>query len=106
MSKLSEALVSVWEQSLRDRRDTVEVDGSAVPVTRTRAKGLLVVEFRFDGHAIEGIEQNPQTSSRWAKMAQEGKRIVQFRSKGRYFANVAEGKLTRYPAWTTLGLPD
>jgi hypothetical protein len=31
---------------------------------------------------------------------------MQFRCKGRYVANVCEGKLKRYPAWTTLTLPD
>jgi hypothetical protein len=31
---------------------------------------------------------------------------MQFRCKGRYIANVCEGKLFRYPAWTALALPD
>ncbi len=55
---------------------------------------------------VEGIEQNPATNSRWAKMAQEGQRIMQFKVRGRYVANVAEGRLTRYPSWRGLGLPD
>ena len=55
---------------------------------------------------IIGIEQNPATSSRWAALAEEGKRIMQFRCKGCYVANVCEGKLLRYPAWGALKLPD
>ena len=35
-----------------------------------------------------------------------GNRIMQFRCKGRYVANVCEGKLLRYPAWKALTLPD
>jgi hypothetical protein len=31
---------------------------------------------------------------------------MQFRCKGRYVGNVCEGKLLRYPAWTSLALPD
>jgi hypothetical protein len=53
-----------------------------------------------------GIEQNPATKSRWAALAREGSRIMQFRCQGRYVANVCEGKLLRYPAWTALALPE
>jgi hypothetical protein len=31
---------------------------------------------------------------------------MQFRCKGRYVANVSEGKFLRYPAWRALALPD
>jgi len=53
-----------------------------------------------------GIEQNPKTASRWAELARQGNRIMQFRCSGRYVANVCEGKLLRYPAWKALELPE
>jgi len=64
------------------------------------------VELRHGELYIMGIEQNPQTASQWTALARTGKRIVQFRCKRRYIANVCEGKLLRYPAWTALALPD
>jgi hypothetical protein len=103
---LSEALVAVWRQSIVERATEVEVDHHRFTVGATRAKGLTCVSFSFGGHAIEGIEQNPETASRWAKLAREGKRIMQFSSRRRYFANVCEGAITRYPTWASLGLPE
>ena len=61
---------------------------------------------QFGDLRIIGIEQNPATTSRWAASAREGNRIMQFRCKGRYVANVCEGKLLRYPEWRALKLPD
>jgi hypothetical protein len=55
---------------------------------------------------LDGIEQNPETSSRWAALAREGKRVMQFSHEHRYFANVCEGELTRYPAWSAQRLPE
>jgi hypothetical protein len=45
---------------------------------------------------LEGLEQNPQTKSRWAQMARSGKKVMQFLSEGRYAANVVDGKVTLY----------
>lgn len=103
---LAEVLANVWKQSLADALTEVGVEGHRYQVDRTHAKGLRIVVFSYQGHTIEGIEQNPQTSSRWAKFAQEGKRIMQFKAGGRYFANVCEGAVTHYPSWKGLGLPE
>lgn len=103
---LGDFLVSVWRQAMADAQSGVEVGGQHFPVTATRAQALKVVAFTVEGRVVEGIEQNPRTASRWAKMAQEGQRIMQFRIQGRYVGNVCEGKLLRYPAWKALGLPD
>ncbi len=104
---LADCLLEVWRQALDQERPNVELEGQTpLRVERTRGKGLRVVRFRFGEHGLEGIEQNPATRSRWAELAQEGKRILQFSYRGRYFANVCEGALTRYPAWKALGLPD
>lgn len=103
---LAETLVSVWQQALVDGRKTVELDGVAWAVGHTRSRRLRTVDFEYAGHHITGIEQNPDTASKWAAMAREGKRVMQFSCSGRYFANVAEGKLLRYSAWGALDLPD
>jgi len=54
------------------------------------------VDFVFDGNEIRGLEQNPQTKSRWAQLARSGKKVMQFLSEGRYVANVVDGKVTFY----------
>ena len=103
---LGETLISVWQQSLADGQEEVELGLESSPVTAFRAKKLRSVEFSYGALRIIGIEQNPATSSRWAALAREGNRIMQFRCTGRYVANVCEGKLLRYPAWRALALPD
>jgi hypothetical protein len=101
-----ETLISVWQQALGEGRQDIELEGETYTVTVSKAKGLRMVEFNAGPCRIVGIEQNPKTESRWAELAREGKRIMQFRCKGRYVANVCEGKLLRYPAWKALELPE
>ena len=103
---LGETLIAAWQQALVEGKPEVELEGGVYRVGHTRAKGLRTVEFTFGGHRIDGIEQNPQTGSRWAQLARDGQRIMQFSLGRRYFANVCEGKLLRYPAWNSLGLPE
>jgi hypothetical protein len=103
---LGATVVEVWRQSLGEGRAEVEIEGARYPVTRTRAKGLRVVSFAHEGRRFEGIEQNPETKSRWAALAREGKKIMQFRFGGRYIGNVCEGTLLRYPRWAGAGLGD
>jgi hypothetical protein len=47
-------------------------------------------------HPLRGLEQNPNTNSRWAQLAREGKKVMQFLSDGRYIANIVDGKLQFY----------
>ena len=103
---LGEALISVWQQALAEGKARVELEGKSYPVIISRAKKLRMVEFAYRPYGIVGIEQNPETSSRWALMARQGKRVMQFRCKGRYIGNVCEGELLRYPAWRALELPE
>ena len=90
------ALLTVWRQALVEGANIIELDGSHYPVKRTSRHRLCQVDFIFAGHELRGLEQNPDTSSRWAKMAREGKKVMQFLSKGRYLAVAAEGKVIRY----------
>ena len=50
----------------------------------------------FDGNEIRGLEQNPDTKSRWAMLARSGEEVMQFLSGGRYVANVVDGKMNLY----------
>jgi hypothetical protein len=57
---------------------------------------LRQVDFVFEGIGIRGLEQNPDTKSRWALVARSGKKVMQFLSQGRYVANVVDGKVNIY----------
>ncbi len=91
-----EALISVWRQSLVDESISVEIDGKNFPVRSTAKRKLKQVDFVFEGREIRGLEQNPDTKSRWAKMAREGKKVMQFLEDGRYVAVVVDGKVRNY----------
>jgi len=74
----------------------VELGKESYPVRRTPKRGLRQVDFAFEGSQIRGLEQNPETKSRWAQLARAGKKVMQFLSEGRYIANVVDGKITVY----------
>jgi hypothetical protein len=93
---LEEVIVSVWRQVLEENLNLIELDGARHPVRRTQRHRLRQVDFHFDGQALRGVEQNPETRSRWAELARGGQKVMQFLSGGRYIANVADGKLTLY----------
>ena len=91
-----EMLVEVWRQALVENAKTVVLGSETFPVRRTPKRGLREVDFEFEGNDIRGLEQNPDTKSRWAQMARAGKKVMQFLSEGRYVANVVDGKTTVY----------
>jgi hypothetical protein len=91
-----QALTEVWRQSLVKNTKAVDLDTGKYTVRRTPKRGLRQVDFVFDGNQIRGLEQNPETKSRWAQMARSGKKVMQFLSEGRYIANVVDGEVTRY----------
>jgi hypothetical protein len=91
---LSEVLIEVWLQALVDKSDSVRIGGHRYPVTILKEKHFRQVQFEFEGQSIVGIEQNPNTTTRWAEMARAGKKVMQFIAEGRYAANVAGGKVT------------
>jgi hypothetical protein len=95
-SSFEQTLVEVWRQVLIENASAVELDGKRYPVRITPRKGLRQVDFMFDGNEIHGLEQNPETKSRWAVLARSGKKVMQFLSESRYLANVVDGKVTLY----------
>ena len=95
-TSLEGTLLSVWRQSLSENANLVEIAGRRFPVRRTSRLRLRQVDFEFGGAAMRGIEQNSGTRSRWARLAGEGAKVMQFTEGGRFFANVADGKVTLY----------
>ena len=93
---LEEALVHVWRTAMVEDAPQVELDGQTFPVRTTPRKRLRQVDFVFDGQSLRGLEQNPETGSRWAQLARSGHNVMQFLSEGRYVANVVDGKVTLY----------
>jgi len=93
---LEETLISVWRQALKDGARTVTVGDKSFPVRRTSRSRLREVDFQFEDHELRGLEQNPKTTSRWARLAREGKKVMQFLRAGRYIAVVVDGRVQFY----------
>jgi hypothetical protein len=89
-------LISVWRQALVDGSRAVTLESGNYPVRRTSRSKLREVDFKFEEQTLRGLEQNPKTSSRWAQLAREGKKVMQFLSDRRYIANVVDGKVHFY----------
>ena len=93
---LEGALLRVWRSTMVEDAPAVELEGQAFPVRSTPKKRLREVDFVFDRQELRGLEQNPETGSRWAELARRGHKVMQFLSAGRYVANVVDGKVTLY----------
>ena len=93
---LEEILLSVWRQVMAENAKTVTLNEERYPVRRTSRSKLREVDFKFEDRALRGVEQNPDTNSRWATLAREGKKVMQFLEHGRYVAGVVDGKVTLY----------
>jgi hypothetical protein len=91
-----ETLVEVWRQVFAENAKEVVLGTERYPIVRTSKRRLRQVEFQYDRQEIRGLEQNPDTKSRWAAMARDGKKVMQFVSEGRYVANVVDGNVTIY----------
>src|SRR2546423_12404239 len=72
---LEDALLNVWRQSLAENKKTVTLEGESFPVRSTAKRKLKQIDFQFDGKDLRGLEQNPDTKSRWAAMARDGKKV-------------------------------
>ena len=96
MPELEEILVDVWRQTLVDGAKFVQLGTEKYPVRETSRRRLKQADFRFEDKELRGLEQNPDTKSRWAKMARQGKKVMQFLDGGRYVAVVVDGKMKRY----------
>lgn len=95
-ASFEETIISVWRQALIENSQAIALDGRSFPVRQTSRSKLREVDFQFDGQTFRGLEQNPNTNSRWAQLAREGKKVMQFLNGGRYIANVVDGKVKIY----------
>ena len=93
---LEETLVSVWRQALVEEAKSVMLDNRSFLVRRTSRSKLREVDFQFEGHGLRGLEQNPETGSRWAQLARQGKKVMQFLEQRRYVAVVVDGRVHFY----------
>jgi len=80
-ASLEDTLISVWRQVLVEDAKTVALEGGSYPVRRTSKSKLREIDFRFEEQILRGLEQNPNTNSRWAQLAREGKKVMQFLKK-------------------------
>jgi hypothetical protein len=94
--ELESTLITVWEQALVDNKKTVDLDGETYPIRQTAKSKLKQIDFRFEDRELRGLQQNPNTKSRWAKLAREGKKVMQFLEKGKYIAVIVGGKVHIY----------
>ena len=102
-----EALRSVWQQALVDGANRVRLGDAEFRVRHTSRGHLAQIDFKFEGRDLRGLEQNPETKSRWAQLARAGKSVMQFLENGRYVAVAVDGKVTLYGnagrRWTAVG---
>ena len=95
-ASLEETLILVWRQVMVEDTKVVALGDEKFPVRRTSRSRLREVDFKFEGHELRGLEQNPETSSRWAELARQGKKVMQFLRQRRYVAVVVDGKVQLY----------
>jgi precorrin-2 methylase len=93
---IEDAMLEVWRQALVEKAGRVKLSDAEFKVLRTAKRELRQVDFEFEGEEMRGLEQNPETKSRWAQLARAGKRVMQFLAGGRYVAVVVEGNVTMY----------
>jgi hypothetical protein len=79
-------------------RDEVELDAQQLRVKRVGGERLRMVRFQVNGREYDAIEQSQKKSSRWAQLARENHRVVQFRDvvTSKYVAVSVDGRLTEY----------
>ena len=95
-TSLEETLISVWRQTMVDDANVVTLQNEVFQVRRTSRSRLREVDFQFEGQELRGLEQNPETRSRWAQLARQGKKVMQFLKERRYVAVVVDGKVQFY----------
>jgi hypothetical protein len=94
---IDEALVASIAQQMMGS-NTVDVNGKAVPVSRTSKHRFKTLAFTMDGREYQAIEQNPEKPSRWGQLAREGHQVVQLkdRATNKFVAVVVDGEVTVY----------
>jgi len=92
-ASLEETLISVWQQVMIENARSVKLENRSFPVRLTSRSKLRELDFQFEGHELRGLEQNPKTASRWAQLARQGKKVMQFLQQRHYVAVVVDRKV-------------
>ncbi|PYU37583.1 MAG: hypothetical protein DMG54_33115 [Acidobacteria bacterium] len=95
-ASLEETLISVWQQVMIENARSVKLENRSFPVRLTSRSKLRELDFQFEGHELRGLEQNPKTASRWAQLARQGKKVMQFLQQRHYVAVVVDRKVQFY----------
>src|SRR5436305_4062819 len=95
-ASLEETLISVWQQVMIENASSVKLENRSFPVRRTSRSRLREVDFQFEDQELRRLEQNPETASRWAQLARQGKKVMQFLRQRRYIAVVVDRKVQFY----------
>jgi hypothetical protein len=95
-SEFDAVLIDVARQVLGKGAKSVHLGDQEFLVRKTPSKNLRQVDFDFEGVTYRGLEQNPNTKSRWAQLARKGAKVMQFLQSGSYVAVVVNGEVTHY----------
>ena len=68
---LKDVLLTVWCQALVENLKIITVANDTFSVRTTAKQKFKQIYFEFDGRKLRGLEQNPNTKSRWAAMARK-----------------------------------
>src|SRR5260370_35680565 len=96
--ELDDVLLAVWKQTLVEGKKRVHLGENTYPVQSTPKRALAQVDFEFVGQRILGLQQNPATGSRWADLARQGAKVMQFLIAGQNIAVGCDGKGTHFAA--------
>jgi hypothetical protein len=93
---LEATMISVWRQALVENAPLVTLETGSYKIRRTSKLKLREVDFPFNNQWVRGLEQNPDTTSRFAALARQGKKVMQFLVNRTYIGNVVDGKAFLY----------
>jgi len=74
-------------EAIFSNQDSIMIEGEEYYMERTPRANLRF--FKIEGYSF--LEQNPGTSSNWAKMAREGSQIMWVMKGRRYIGQVRDG---------------
>jgi len=76
VAELQQTLVEVCRQTLIDGANYVQIANDKYPVRETSRRRLKQVDFRFERPRTAWLEKNPDTKSKWAAMARDGRKVT------------------------------
>jgi hypothetical protein len=78
---------TIYDAIFQDE-SSVEIDGEEYQIQKTSKSKVRLVKYSD----LTFIEQNPFTSSRWAREAQSGHQIMWVMRERQYLARIRDGK--------------